>query len=375
MSLYIGLMSGTSLDGVDGVLADFDPHSLRPRQVLAHAHAPFAADLRRELLDLNSPGPDELHRAALAANALMVTYASVVERLLARSGRTAKEVKALGAHGQTVRHCPQSWGGPGYTWQLANGALLAECTRITTVCDFRSADLAAGGQGAPLVPGFHAACLAEPGIDVAVLNVGGIANLSLLAADGSVRGFDTGPGNVLMDLWCRRHFDCDYDHGGERAARGQVLPALLSSLLDEPYFSAAPPKSTGRDRFNAAWLDQRLSVRHGTEGEDLDVLATLCELTAITAATELRRHLPQARRLLVGGGGAFNRHLMTRLQARLPGVAVTSTAAAGVPPDQLEALAFAWLAACRLAGRSASLPAVTGARAARVLGALYAAPN
>ncbi len=374
MAVYVGLMSGTSLDGVDGVLADFDPHDLRPLRVRAHAHAAFTDSLARELLALNSPGDNELHRAALAGNALMELYAEVVGRLLDASGTLAHEVHALGAHGQTVRHRPQAFGGPGYTLQLCNGALLAERTGITTVCDFRSADLAAGGQGAPLVPAFHAACFGQAGRDVAVLNVGGIANLSLLPADGTVRGFDSGPGNVLMDLWSRRSFGLAYDAGGRRAAAGQVQPDLLSALMADPYFGLPPPRSTGRDQFNAEWLDAHLSCHIDPACTASDVMSTLAELTARSVAESLRIHLPQAQRLLVCGGGAFNAHLMARWRDLLPGVEVNSTDAVGVPPDQVEALAFAWLAASRLAGRSASLPAVTGARAARLLGAIHAAP-
>jgi anhydro-N-acetylmuramic acid kinase len=371
MALYIGLMSGTSLDGVDGVLADFGDDRMRPTAVRAHVHVDLPPALARELLALNSPGHDELHRAALSANALMTVYADVVGQLLQRVGCAAARVTALGAHGQTVRHQPRIDGRPGYTLQLANGALLAERTGITTVCDFRSADVAAGGQGAPLVPAFHAACFAESGHDVAVLNVGGIANLSLLPADGAVRGFDTGPGNVLMDLWSRRATGQAYDTGGRLAASGRVRPDLLASLQSDPYFDLPPPKSTGRDQFHAAWLDAHLAA---FQVDAADAMATLAELTVRSVMQALLRELPTVRRLRVCGGGAFNAHLMLRWHALLPGVDVQTTAADGMPPDQVEALAFAWLAACRLAGRTASLAEVTGAQGPRVLGAVYAAP-
>ncbi len=374
MGLYIGLMSGTSLDGVDGVLARFDDHSQRPQAVLAHVHAPLPVPLADVLLALNRSGPDELHRAARAAQALMRVYADVTRSLLQAAGSDARAVRALGAHGQTVRHHPQAGDGPGYTLQLANGALLAEWTGIETVCDFRSADMAAGGQGAPLVPAFHAACLADPAQDSAVLNVGGIANLTLLPVHGPVGGFDTGPGNLLMNLWCRRLGAGDYDRDGLIAARGQVLPALLAQMLSDPYFRQPPPKSTGRDQFHADWLDAQLQAAGSAGADGADVMATLAELTARSVAEALNAHLPSARRLLVCGGGTFNRHLMARWRDLLPQLAVHGSDAAGVPPDQVEALAFAWLAACRLAGRPASLPAVTGAQAARVLGAVYAAP-
>lgn len=369
MALYAGLMSGTSLDGVDGVLAELDDHSGRPLRVLVHQHVPLGDPLAAGLLALNQSGPDELHRAALATNGLMRVYADLVHRLLARAGRRAVDITAVGAHGQTVRHQPLAHDGTGYTLQLANGALLAELTGITTVCDFRSADVAAGGQGAPLVPAFHAATFAAAGTDVAVLNVGGIANLTLLAADGGVLGFDTGPGNVLMDLWCRGRRGQAYDAGGTLAASGRVQAEWLKRLLSEPYFDRAPPKSTGRDLFHAAWLDG-----HQPTGSDADVMATLAELTVQSVIRDLKTHLPAVRQLRVCGGGAFNQHLMSRWRSSLPEVDVATTAEAGVPPEQVEALAFAWLAFRRLQGRSGSLPAVTGARGPRVLGAVHAAP-
>lgn len=374
MALYIGLMSGTSLDGVDGVLAELDDTGQRPLQALAHVHTPFPAAMAEELLSLNSPGPDELHRAARAAQAVMRTYAHVVQQLLLRAGVRAQDVHALGAHGQTVRHQPRAADGTGYSLQLANGALLAELTGIPTVCDFRSADVAAGGQGAPLVPAFHAAAFGQPGRDTALLNVGGIANLSLLGADGSVGGFDTGPGNVLMDLWCKRHFGQAYDTGGSLAASGQVLTALLATLRAEPYFDLAPPKSTGRDLFHGPWLDARLAATNTQTAAPRDVLRTLAELTARTAADALRWQMPGCSRLYVCGGGAFNTHLMQRWQQLLPQTQVQTTAELGVPADQVEAMAFAWLAACRLALKPANLPAVTGASGPRVLGALYPPP-
>lgn len=373
MALFVGLMSGTSIDGVDAVLASFDDDVGAPLQVLAHAHRAMPDTLAAELLALNQPGSGELHRSAAAAHALMGLYARAVDEVLQRAGVDRGAVAALGAHGQTVRHRPQAFEDGGYTLQLANGARLAELTGITTVCDFRAADVAAGGQGAPLVPAFHAACWASPGQDRAVLNIGGIANLTLLGADGHVGGFDTGPGNLLMDLWCRRAFGCAYDDGGAIAAGGRPDERLLGELLADPYFAAPAPKSTGRDGFNAGWLDRHLS-RHAPLAAQ-DVLATLCELSARSIADALRASLPGATRLFVCGGGAFNAHLMRRLSELLRGCAVESTSVLGVPPDQVEALAFAWLAARRLAGLAGNLPAVTGARGPRVLGAVHAAPR
>jgi anhydro-N-acetylmuramic acid kinase len=361
MNLYIGLMSGTSLDGVDALLADFEaPSGLAVR---SHLHCAMPAALRAELLALNRSGSDELQRAALAANAVAESYAGAVQALLAQSSLAPADVRALGAHGQTVRHRPDA----GFTVQLLNGALLAERCGIDVVCDFRSRDVAAHGHGAPLVPAFHAALFHRPGVAQAVLNLGGIANLSLLHADGRVGGFDCGPANLLLDHWAQRHLGRDFDDGGAWAASGVVDAALLGRLLAEPYFAEAPPKSTGRDLFDAAWLEARLDPGVAPA----DVQATLAELTARCAADALRRHLPGAARLLVCGGGALNAHLMARLQALLPDMAVASTADAGLPPLQVEAAAFAWLAREFCDRRPGNRPEVTGAAGLRILGALY----
>jgi len=374
MVWFIGLMSGTSLDGVDGVLADLDANAddRQAIRVQAHHQAALPAALRESLLRLNSRGDDELHQAALAANALMRVYAEVVEALLRQCSLATSQVRAIGAHGQTVRHRPQEFDGTGYTLQLMNGALLAELCGIDVVCDLRSRDVAAGGQGAPLVPALHAALFATAGADVAVLNLGGIGNLTLLPANGPVRGFDCGPGNALMDLWCQRHQGQTYDQHGRWAASGRVDAPLLQRLLSEPYLRRAPPKSTGRDLFNAGWLDAELQAL-GKSVPAADVQATLAEFSARAATDALNEHLPQVDRLLVCGGGALNDHLMHRLAALLPGVRVTSTAVAGVPPLQVEALAFAWLAQAFSMRRPGNLATVTGARGARVLGALYPA--
>src|SRR5437773_3983820 len=257
-TLYIGLMSGTSLDGVDGVMVDFSHGDSRPLRVRAHAHSPFAPAYADELLALNSAGPDELHRAALCSNALARVYSQVVAELLARAKVSASQVRAVGAHGQTVRHRPGEFDGTGYTLQLNNPALLAELSGIDVVADFRSRDVAACGQGAPLVPAFHRAVFARPGETVAVLNVGGIGNLTVLAGDGTTLGFDCGPGNALMDAWCRRHTGQAFDASGAWAASGVVIDGVLRALQAEPYFTQAPPKSTGRDLFNPRWLDSRV---------------------------------------------------------------------------------------------------------------------
>ena len=360
--LYVGLMSGTSLDGVDAVLADFS--GSRPR-LLAQAHGAFEASLKRDLLSLNSSGSDEIDRAALAGNALAKHYAAAVSDLLSTAGSKPASVRAIGCHGQTVRHRPER----GYTTQIGNPALLAELTGILVVADFRSRDVAAGGQGAPLAPAFHAAVFAEAAEDRAALNLGGIANLTILPRQGEVTGFDSGPGNCLLDLWAARHLGRPMDEDGVWASGGQVIPALLQRLLQDPYFSATPPKSTGRDLFNETWLLSKLT---GGEAPQ-DVQATLLELTASCTADALARHGRGVRRVIACGGGTKNTALMRRLGALLAPAVIESSDRHGVDPQLVEATAFAWLAKRTLEGAPGNLPSVTGARGARVLGAIYPA--
>ena len=367
--LYVGLMSGTSLDGVDAVLADFTDGAVR---VLAHAYRAFEPALAAELLALNTPGDNELHRAALAANALVRVSATAVEDVLTASDTAAAQVRAIGAHGQTVRHRPGEFDGTGYTIQLNSPALLAELSGIAVVADLRSRDVAAGGQGAPLVPAFHRAVFGRADETLAVLNIGGIANLTALHADGRTVGFDCGPGNILMDLWCRRHTGRSFDASGAWGASGQVDAALLAQLLAEPYLALPAPKSTGRDLFDAAWLDAQLQRRSAPLRAE-DVQATLAEFSAAACANDVLRDAPTATELLVCGGGALNDHLMRRLAARLPQVRVHRTDARGLPATQVEACAFAWLAHAFCQRGFGNLSAVTGARGPRVLGALYPA--
>lgn len=371
--LYIGLMSGTSLDGVDGVIARFDESG--GLDVQAHAASPLPDALRAELFALNSPdGPNELHRAALAANGLARVYADVVVQLLANNSAVRPFIRAIGAHGQTVRHRPLEFDGVGYTLQLNNPALLAELTGFDVVAEFRVRDLAAGGQGAPLAPAFHRAVFAQQDEAVAVLNLGGIANLSLLPAGADERapvvGFDCGPANALMDHWCNSHLGQPYDADGRWAAAGTVQPELLASLLADPFFAKPPPKSTGRDLFNPAWLARHLAE---TVSAPVDVQATLAEFTVRGVVDSLLRFGPASRRLVVCGGGALNAHLMARLRALLPQLRVDSSADCGLPPLQVEAAAFAWLAQATLDRQPGNLPSVTGARGPRVLGAIYPA--
>ena len=364
-------MSGTSLDGLDGVAVRWH-HGTGRFECLARTHHPYPPALRSELLRLNSPGPDELHRAALAANQMSVEAAAVVAELMVRSGVAPGDVAAIGLHGQTVRHRPGEFDGCGYTIQLHNASLLAELTGLDVVCDFRSRDVAAGGQGAPLVPAFHAGVFHDRAADVAVLNLGGIANLTLLHADGRIGGFDCGPANVLMDLWAQEHLGQPYDAAGAWASAGVVRTDLLQRLQADPFFGRLGPKSTGRDLFNREWL-QAMDLGGVPP---VDVQATLCELTAWAVELHLVRELPRAARLWVCGGGALNTHLMGRIEALVaqrlgPDACVASTAAAGLDPMDVEAAAFAWLAWRFLEREPGNVVRVTGARGPRVLGALY----
>ena len=370
---YIGLMSGTSLDGVDGVLMAFHDHG--QASVLGSCALDFPAELRAELLALNRPGPNELHRSAVAAHQLAELYAQAVQQLLLQSGLPANAIRAIGAHGQTVRHAPPAPGNATpYTLQLNQPGLLAELCGITVVADFRSRDIAAGGQGAPLVPAFHKQVFGRADEPVAVVNIGGIANITALPADGRVLGLDTGPGNVLMDMWCHRHTGRNYDANGEWASSGKLHPALLSNLLSEPYFQAKGIKSTGRDLFNADWLDARLQGFSGIS--PADVQSTLAELTAQTIAQAIADapwNGVSPREVLICGGGARNSYLMSRIAALMPHASVSTTDSRGWPVSQVEAAAFAWLAQQAMEGKPGNEPQVTGARGARILGAIYPA--
>lgn len=371
---YIGLMSGTSLDGVDGVLADF---SGEHPAVLADAYVPFPAELRQRFLDLQHAGHDEIHREALAANALAAVYAECVAKLLAATGLNGHDVRAIGAHGQTIRHQPGAHDGLGYTRQTQHAAVLAERTGIDVIADFRSRDIAAGGQGAPLVPALHRALFCLPDAWRVVCNIGGIANLTVLPPQASdtrdaVLGFDCGPGNALMDHWVHTHHGTRYDAGGAWARSGHIDEALLACLKAEPFFAAPPPKSTGRDLFNPAWLQQTLGDALNAAHPE-DVQATLLALTADTITDAVRSHAPQATSLLVCGGGARNGALMERIAQQLPGVQVAPTDDFGVPAHQVEALAFAWLARQCVNRAHGNLHTATGASGGRILGAIYPA--
>jgi anhydro-N-acetylmuramic acid kinase len=360
--LYIGLMSGTSLDGVDAALVDLS-HA-QPKLLAKHYH-PFDDALKNILLALHLPAHNELHQAQLAGNQLAQLYARSIPPLLSQAGISAAHINAIGCHGQTIRHCPEQ----GYTLQIGNAALLAELTGITVVNDFRSRDIAAGGQGAPLVPAFHDHVLRHSGIHRVIVNIGGISNLTNLphATATATSGFDCGPGNLLMDAWCMQHLGKPYDDNGIWAASGQVLPILLERMLDEPFFALPPPKSTGRDLFNMAWLQGKLQGNERAE----DVQATLLELTCRTIAQAIEKHCTGAAEIYLCGGGAHNQALRNRLIGLLPGSSVQTTDDLGVDSDYLEAIAFAWLAQQTLHGKPANLPLVTGAKHPCVLGAIY----
>ena len=360
VELYVGLMSGTSLDGVDAVLMDFSDGRHR---IVGDSFLPYEQALRSRILGMHESRLDELNDAALLGNKLAHIYAAATKGLLRKCGMRADEIQALGCHGQTIRHRPDA----GYTVQLGNGALLAELSGITVVCDFRSRDIAAGGQGAPLVPAFHQAVFAHPSIHRVIVNLGGIANLTDLPPTGRVRGFDTGPANILLDAWARRHIGTDYDADGAFAKSGSVIGPLLDSLLGDEFFARKPPKSTGRDLFNLAWLDARL-----TGGERAaDVQATLLALTAESIARDIRRHCRGAREIYCCGGGARNPELMSAIRAVLPDMRVAGTSEVGIDPDWVEACAFAWLAREALHLRPGNVATVTGAIGSRVLGAIY----
>jgi len=357
-------MSGTSLDGVDAVLAEIGSAD-RIRIIRSH-YLPYAASLRAQLLALHTPQPDEIHLAAVTANELARLYADAVRALL--DGIAPDSVRAIGSHGQTLRHRPAD----GYTLQIGNAALLAELSGIAVVADFRSRDIAAGGQGAPLVPAFHAQALRHPGIHRVIANIGGIANITDLPVDGTVRSWDTGPGNMLLDAWINRHSGASYDRDGAWGASGTIHPGLLQLLASHPYLKLSPPKSAGREQFNLDWLDATLNALNQTIAP-ADVQATLLEFTAMSLCDAVNCECGGAQELYVCGGGAHNGTLMQRINARLPSLRVATTAALGIDPDWVEALAFAWLARQTLHHAPGNLPAVTGARGERILGAIYPA--
>ena len=355
-------MSGTSVDGADAVLADFSHGAPRTR---SFASVPFEGDLRERILALCAPGRDSLDLAGSVRVDLAQVYATAVEQALASAGVRPDEVRAIGCHGQTVRHRPER----GFTIQLNDAARLAELTRIEVVADFRSRDVAAGGQGAPLVPAFHEAVFRQRGVARAIVNVGGIANVTWLPGTGPILGFDCGPGNVLMDAWTAQHMGKTFDAEGQWASAGTVDRGLLEKLLEEPFLDLPPPKSTGRELFGMEWLESHVSARH----QPVDVQATLAEYTAVAIVSAIDRFCPSADEIFVAGGGARNAHLLSRIRKVAAPRRVETTEALGVPTGLVEPLAFAWLAMKCVKREPVDMTSVTGAIAPRVLGAIYPA--
>ena len=376
--LFIGLMSGTSLDGVDVALVAF----IEQQPQLLHTHfLAYPATLRADILALQHPTDNELEQTALISNALAKLYALASEQLLAKAQLKPSDITAIGCHGQTIRHRPGFKDGIGFTLQIVNAALLTELCQITVVSDFRSRDLAAGGQGAPLVPAFHQAVFAHPQLNRAIINIGGIANITYLGrnvgtsdrSQNSVHGFDSGPGNMLLDAWIKQHLDQDFDANGAWASTGETLPALLDQLMAEPFFALTPPKSTGRDLFNLAWLEKNIAAIASSNPSlrPQDVAHTLVDLTAQTLCAALKAHCGPVDEVYLCGGGAHNALLNKKLQTLLGKVPCGRTDGLGIGLDWVEAVAFAWLAKQCLAKETANLAAVTGATGARILGAIY----
>ena len=361
---YIGLMSGTSMDGIDAVLATFDDHQV---DIVATHNRPYAETLRHALLRaVSAPVNEPIDNIGSLDRQVGEFFRDTTLELIQKSGIAPSEIKAIGSHGQTVRHQPDAV--RPYSLQIGNPDIIAAGTGITTVADFRSADIAAGGQGAPLVPPFHDWLFGDTGRDRVILNIGGIANLTLLRADNSpVLGFDTGPGNTLLDRWVHKHRREPFDRGGKWAAEGKCVDALLTRLLDFQYFHLDPPKSTGLEDFNLTWLGE-----YGVDAyEPADVQATLVELTARSIADAVRAYSPGAQELFVCGGGAHNEELLLRLARHLPATRIDTTATVGLDPDWVEAAAFAWLAMRTMNNQTGNLPSVTGARRKVVLGAIH----
>jgi anhydro-N-acetylmuramic acid kinase len=363
MQLYIGIMSGTSLDGIDVALCKFEANEYE----LINTHfLPYPAELKCSLLALHTPHTNELETTLLLGNQLAQLYADAVKSMLVATKVNANKIIAIGCHGQTIRHRPEL----GFTLQIGNNALLSELTNITVVGDFRSRDIAAGGQGAPLVPAFHKAIFGSNTLNRAIINIGGIANITYLNKNGDVLGFDSGPGNMLLDAWAKLKLDKDFDADGAWAATGVVHESFLSNMLAEPYFALPPPKSTGRDLFNNAWLMQH-TLYPNTRPQD--IARTLLELSAYTICQALNKFCADVDEVYLCGGGARNSLLVSTIKSMLAETPVMNTDALGVGVDWLEAVAFAWLAKQTIEGKPSNLPAVTGANGFRILGAIYPA--
>jgi anhydro-N-acetylmuramic acid kinase len=363
MAIYLGLISGTSMDAIDAALVDFD---VAPLRIVATSATPFEPHLKRRISALI----DQADRVALDEVGQIDTelgraFAEAALGLMQSAGISADRVAAIGSHGQTLRHRPDL--GVPFTWQIGDPNTLAEMTSVSVVADFRRRDVAAGGQGAPLLPVFHDQVFRSDEEDRVIANLGGIANITILTRDSGVTGFDTGPANRLLDAWIAQHLGKDFDADGAWAASGQVDDTLLRELLDEPYLRLAPPKSTGRELFNLPWLENKLGL---FSRPPRDVQATLQQFTACTLAAAVRQYAPGAS-LYVCGGGAHNPGLLNAIAALIAPNRVASTAALGLDPDYVEAVAFAWFAKRTLEGLTSSAASVTGAKGARILGGVY----
>ncbi len=364
--LHVGLISGTSMDGIDAALVHFGKRSC---EVLASQTRPYDDDLRQHLLTASrNPAQCTVDDIGMLDRRVGVAFRDAAVELLDKSGVQPAQVAAIGSLGQTLRHQPRVK--YPFTLQIGDPNVIAAGTGITTVADFRRRDLAIGGEGAPLAPAFHYWLWGDSAESRAVLNIGGFANLTVLAKEpDNVHGFDTGPGNSLMDAWCQRHLGQPFDSDGAWSATGTVCESLLDRLLADPYFRQPPPKSTGFEYFNTSWLDAHLSGAGAVSAAD--VQATLCELTARTISDAVSGHAGGTLEVMVCGGGAHNRALLDRVAAHLPGVTLSSTEAAGVGPDWVEAVLCAWLAARCIEGLPGNLPSVTGADKPAVLGCIY----
>lgn len=360
-------MSGSSLDGIDVALMTLENDTC---QVTATHFQAYPEALKQALLKLHTPTENELETAEVISNTLAIEYAAAINALLKQQQLTASDIAAIGCHGQTIRHRPKLDKQLGYSIQLGNHALLAELTNITVVGDFRARDIAAGGEGAPLVPAFHQALFASNDSNRAIINIGGIANISYLNSNGEVLGFDTGPGNILIDHWTQLKTKQAYDKNGAWAASGKPLQDLLTSMLSEPYFAEAPPKSTGRDLFNDDWLTQHHA---SLDDSPQDIARTLVELTAETIHQGITQYCHDVDAVYICGGGAHNQLMMSLLQSKLGAIPLSTTDALGVGVDWVEAAAFGWLAKQAMERKTANLPAATGAKGHRILGAIY--PN
>lgn len=362
--LFIGLMSGTSLDGMDAVLVNFGEKS-QDIKIIGHSYVPYEDKLKMALLGLHSPNTNELEESLVIGNIVSKKAYEAIEALLKKTNVASKDIRAIGFHGQTIRHQPQK----GFTLQIGNPALLAELTNINVIADFRSRDVAASGQGAPLVPAFHQEIFSHPTTYRAILNIGGIANVTLLNPKTTVSGFDTGPGNILLDHWSKTHRNQAFDENGAWAKEGKIIETLLGAFFKDAYFEKTAPKSTGRDHFNEAWLNKHLQKSYSRQ----DIQRTLLELTALSIAKAIDSHDANITEIYLCGGGALNSFLVERLKALMPKIKIQPTDLLGIPTQYVEATAFAWLAKQMLFSKPGNLPEVTGAKGLRILGALYPA--